>query len=181
MNTKGISPLIATVLIIGFTVALAAIIITWGGRFIQETTEDVDLQTKIGLSCAKLDFKINSVDCQGSGAFDEVTTRVILVNDADVQIDEMLLRITGVNDVGDEQILVDELTLGGIAPFDAEEGVFNSVEAGGWSITPVVYLAKIEAIAEIVVEGTVATCDNVIEDFVPLDDDNCGIDYDYTL
>ena len=34
MDKRGISPLIATVLIIGFTVALAAVIITWGGRFI---------------------------------------------------------------------------------------------------------------------------------------------------
>ncbi|MDI6737592.1 MAG: hypothetical protein QME12_03680 [Nanoarchaeota archaeon] len=39
---KGISPLIATVLIIGFTVALAAIIMTWGTTFskgIQKGTE----------------------------------------------------------------------------------------------------------------------------------------------
>ena len=30
MEKKGISPLIATVLILGFTVALAAVIMTWG-------------------------------------------------------------------------------------------------------------------------------------------------------
>ena len=30
MNKRGVSPLIATVLIIGFTVALAAMIFTWG-------------------------------------------------------------------------------------------------------------------------------------------------------
>ena len=29
LNKKGISPLIATVLLIGFTVALAAVVITW--------------------------------------------------------------------------------------------------------------------------------------------------------
>ena len=30
MNKKGISPLIATVLLIGFAVALAAVVMTWG-------------------------------------------------------------------------------------------------------------------------------------------------------
>lgn len=33
MRNKGISPLIATVLLLGFTVALAAIIMTWGKSF----------------------------------------------------------------------------------------------------------------------------------------------------
>ena len=58
MNKKGISPLIATVLIIGFTVALAAVIITWGGRFIQQTQDDVDRSTQVGLMCSRLSFEI---------------------------------------------------------------------------------------------------------------------------
>ena len=36
MSKRGISPLIATVLIVGFTIALAAMIITWGGNFCKE-------------------------------------------------------------------------------------------------------------------------------------------------
>lgn len=50
---KGISPLIATVLIIGFTVALAAIIMTWGTTFskgMQKTTEST---TEEQLACAQ--------------------------------------------------------------------------------------------------------------------------------
>lgn len=40
MNKRGISPLIATVLLIGFTVSLAAIIINWGTSFTREIQED---------------------------------------------------------------------------------------------------------------------------------------------
>lgn len=43
MQKRGISPLIATVLIVGFTIALAAIVITWGSTFlkqIQASTEE---------------------------------------------------------------------------------------------------------------------------------------------
>jgi len=45
MNKKGISPLVATVLIIGFTVALAAVIMVWGQDFITgmvERTENLE-------------------------------------------------------------------------------------------------------------------------------------------
>ncbi|HLC72216.1 MAG TPA: archaellin/type IV pilin N-terminal domain-containing protein, partial [Candidatus Nanoarchaeia archaeon] len=63
-NNKGISPLIATVLIIGFTVALAAIIMTWGRGFIDSTTKDVDKQRETALLCtSQLDFKFSKVDC----------------------------------------------------------------------------------------------------------------------
>ena len=44
MNKKGISPLIATVLILGFTVALAAIIMTWGTDF---TKKILDIFTEV--------------------------------------------------------------------------------------------------------------------------------------
>ncbi len=33
MNEKGVSTLIETVLIIGFTIVLAAVVMTWGGQF----------------------------------------------------------------------------------------------------------------------------------------------------
>ncbi len=59
---KGISPLIATVLILGFTVALAAVIMVWGNRFtttIQKQTEETSTTT---LSCATdVDLEIVNV------------------------------------------------------------------------------------------------------------------------
>ncbi|MBS3107878.1 hypothetical protein J4468_03075 [Candidatus Woesearchaeota archaeon] len=60
INKKGISPLIATVLIIGFTVALAAVIMVWGSDFIKSTTDDVDRTTKVQIACTNADFKVLS-------------------------------------------------------------------------------------------------------------------------
>ena len=66
---RGITPLIATVLLIGFTVALAAMIMTWGFDFITRQTEDVDLKAEEALKCASdLGFKLG-VDC----TTDEIT------------------------------------------------------------------------------------------------------------
>lgn len=68
-NSKGISPLIATVLIIGFTVALAAIVMTWGRGFIDDTTRNVDDQRQRALLCtSQLDFQLQ-VDCTNKKVF----------------------------------------------------------------------------------------------------------------
>ncbi len=60
---KGMSPLIATVLLIGFAVALAALVMTWGLDFIKDQTGRVDASTEEALLCVnQLDFKIE-VNC----------------------------------------------------------------------------------------------------------------------
>jgi flagellin-like protein len=51
-NKNGVSPLIATVLLIAFAVALGAVIMNWGRGFVQERTEDVDKTTRIETGCA---------------------------------------------------------------------------------------------------------------------------------
>ena len=86
-NKKAISPLIATVLIIGFTVALAAIVMTWGNNFVKTTqettgrtvqkqiicTEDVRLDIK-GITL--LDDKINlKIENSGTKDIDRITVR----------------------------------------------------------------------------------------------------------
>ena len=49
INKKGITPLIATVLLIGFTVALAGIVITWGGGFVERIQSGTDERTALDL------------------------------------------------------------------------------------------------------------------------------------
>ena len=75
MKKRGISPLIATVLIIGFTVALAAIIMTWGQSFIKKTQETTTETTNIALICAqevKPDIK-EACYVPGNGSCSETT------------------------------------------------------------------------------------------------------------
>jgi len=50
-NKKGISPLIATVLVIGFTIVLAAMVITWGTKLFKTTVEETEAESKFTLAC----------------------------------------------------------------------------------------------------------------------------------
>lgn len=68
-NKKGISPLIASILLIGFTVALAAIIMTWGTSFVKKQTEQTETEGSKALDCAKLNLRISG-GCDGKIAID---------------------------------------------------------------------------------------------------------------
>ncbi|MEK6839692.1 MAG: archaellin/type IV pilin N-terminal domain-containing protein [Nanoarchaeota archaeon] len=83
-NKKGISPLIATVLLIGFTVALAAVLMTWGLDYIRGTTDKVGDQTDQYLLCSDLAFEIANVDC--------ATDDVIIQNNGNIDIAGVIIR-----------------------------------------------------------------------------------------
>lgn len=85
-SKKGISPLIATVLLIGFTVALAAVIMTWGLDYIKKITSGTERTTEEQLKCARdLDFEIIPNCPNNQIEVDALKSKV--------DIAEMLLRI----------------------------------------------------------------------------------------
>jgi flagellin-like protein len=51
ITKKGISPIIASVLLIAFTVAVAGLVGTWATQFTSSTTSDVEQTAKIQLTC----------------------------------------------------------------------------------------------------------------------------------
>lgn len=89
MNKKGISPLIATVLLIGFTVALAAVIMTWGGGFVRDMTRSTEQSTQSALKCTQLDFKIQKAGCNG----------LTIENKGSVDIKSFVFRVYDTNGV----------------------------------------------------------------------------------
>lgn len=53
MNKKGVSPLIATVLLIAFTVALGAVVMNWGRSYTSQKMEEVKTTSDKELACAR--------------------------------------------------------------------------------------------------------------------------------
>lgn len=58
-NKKGISPLIATVLIVGFTIVLAVLVITWISGTVSKQTEDTDCQVEVNNKCLEIVNKLS--------------------------------------------------------------------------------------------------------------------------
>ena len=117
-NKKGISPLIATVLLIGFAVALAAVVMTWGLDFIKSTADATESQTQNTLICASdLSFAISDVNpTEGSVTVD---------NRGQVDIKSVIFRIYGSNGVDTLDSSTGELNLESIPKFGVKKFMDN--------------------------------------------------------
>ncbi|MFP4112390.1 MAG: archaellin/type IV pilin N-terminal domain-containing protein [Candidatus Woesearchaeota archaeon] len=63
-SKKGISPLIATVLLIAFAVALGAVVMNWGRTYVEDTAANAEKSSQIKIDCS-LGVKINVHDIGG--------------------------------------------------------------------------------------------------------------------
>ncbi|GEM_PF-1092593 len=94
LKKKGISPLIATVLLIGFAVALAAVVMTWGLDFVQDTADTTKEQTQNTLICStELSFAISDVNA------DPGSESVTIDNRGQIDIQSLVVRVYGATGV----------------------------------------------------------------------------------
>ena len=125
-NKKGVSPIIATVLLISFAVALGSVVLNWG--------RNLDI-SKPGDLCAGVSIKIRTVDnaqvCY-SGSGKSAYIKFILDNNGIVDIDGIGIWVTGdkgtklldfnelaikkgeLLDIGDDSIKYDAIATGNI-------------------------------------------------------------------
>lgn len=90
-NKKAISPLIATVLIIGFTIVLAAVVIQWGGQLIDKIKGQTDVSSDVSLICSGGLSQLSiSGDVSQSAA---KLTKVVIDNTNDQEIEGFLFRV----------------------------------------------------------------------------------------
>ena len=113
INKKGVSPLIATVLVIGFTIALALVIFTWGKTFTQNLTEGTGQKAEQQLACLQanlVSFEIKKACYSGN------SVKFTLENEGSITLDKITLRVTGAEE---EQVDIKELDLS-LVPLDIE-------------------------------------------------------------
>lgn len=58
MKKRGISPLIASILLIGFAIAVAVIVFTWGKGYVTETAEKEGSLSQAQLECNQVEIEI---------------------------------------------------------------------------------------------------------------------------
>jgi len=151
---KGISPLIATVLIIGFTVALAAIIMTWGTTFSKSMQKGSEDQANLQMVCAQdVQYTLSSA-C----AVDANTVRVTIKNDGSIDLVNMTARMfTSPSDVEAVDGIVDGAGASGLAKYDI--GVFDVTWTGEAQ-----NVKMVEIVPVIEVGGKQVTCAQTVEE-----------------
>jgi flagellin-like protein len=77
-NKKAISPLIATVLLIGFTIVLAALVFQWGGQLFKTTTQSTGCESQGRIACtSNIEITLGNV---AISAVDNTTISKLIVN-----------------------------------------------------------------------------------------------------
>ena len=144
VSKKGISPLIATVLIIGFTVALAAIIINWGTGFVRQTQVTTEQSANLQITCAQdVIFAISDACISG-------TDLVITVsNDGTQDIDEFIARVSN-----ETTSAVGQIIIGGADPFNINSTTVPTADIPNGVSRP----SLVELIPRITLEGSQETC-----------------------
>ncbi len=158
LNKRGISPLIATVLIIGFTVALAAVILIWGQGFTKSMQQGAEESANINLMCAN-DVKFSVTG--GCYCATANTIKVTVKNDGNIDIQNFTARFYK----SPTQVGTDD-TLLGLAKYGIKT----------YSVTTPVDVTKnavkqIELIPVIKIDTVPApiTCSNTIEKYLDVD------------
>ncbi|MFH1637610.1 MAG: archaellin/type IV pilin N-terminal domain-containing protein [Candidatus Woesearchaeota archaeon] len=92
---KGISPLLATVLLIGFTVALVGLLILWGRSYVEERAHKEGELAEKRAMCTNLKYSVidsvAAVDAEGKPNSVTITIK----NEGNTKIDGFMFRIEG--------------------------------------------------------------------------------------
>ena len=174
LNKKGISPLIATVLLIGFTVALAAVVILWGSGFVNRTTAATSEKTVQTLACTSdLSFEIRKVLCNNGAATPAST--VTIDNKGSYVIKKLIFRSFDSTGNNKDVVTVQGTGLDSvdsqIDPYEIKEiDLTASPDNKVWSTLPGSSsprlsggVTRVEAIATINVEGVDVTCAEAVK------------------
>lgn len=94
MGKRGISPLIGAILIIAFTIAIAAVVMFWSAGFIKSTTETATIQTTKEVTCSmEVNLKINSACLEGN------SLKYIIDNKGKQDLSGFITRVYATNNV----------------------------------------------------------------------------------
>jgi len=109
---KGISPLIATVLIIGFTIVLAALVLQWGGDLFKGVQTDTAKTSEFKIACAT---KLVGLELAAESGDDGLVLMMDNKNDYDSLVGARY-RLYDENNamIGGDEVIEE----GGIGPFE---------------------------------------------------------------
>jgi len=97
-NKAGVSPLIATVLLIAFAVALGAVVMNWGRTYVEETTSYAKSKSDVDVACS-MDVSLKAVEIGGVPQIcynnSNNYVRFMIKNSGTVNISELEVQVIG--------------------------------------------------------------------------------------
>ncbi|MFC1698167.1 archaellin/type IV pilin N-terminal domain-containing protein [Nanoarchaeota archaeon] len=118
---KGISPLVATVLLIAFAVALGAIVFTWAQALFTNQTDQADKISGAALSCSyiqDIDYRRITYDNDFTASYGNLTMNFDMSSEPRVRIQELTITIQNAARNRFVELTVNNSINPNIVPFD---------------------------------------------------------------
>lgn len=90
LSKKGISPIVATVLLIGFIVAIILLVFLWGKNYIEELAEKRGLLAEKEQECINIKLEVVKACWEGNQITD-----LVIRNNANIPIHKFAFRVVG--------------------------------------------------------------------------------------
>jgi|SRR3989344_6649068 len=162
LNKKGISPLIATVLIIGFTIVIAALVITFGTNLVRTTTENTQTSSDVSLACQQTAIKTKLTTELVDGP--NKILKVAVDNGASIKLEGFVFRVYN---VGETSADVLDTKTDAAKIISSNPGVY-SIESNGlttfevdYDETKITTPVKLGVKPRIIVSGQERECDEI--------------------
>jgi len=116
-SKRAVSPLIATVLLIAFAVALGAVVMNWGKTYVETTAEQVGQKSSTDINCemnTDLTLKMLRGDpqiCYNNGS--NMIINFMLENKGSIDIEKLQMTVIGNKEVFSETIQNSKIITGG--------------------------------------------------------------------
>src|SRR3989344_8590518 len=152
MKKRGISPLIATVLLIGFTIVLAAAIFQWGSSLFEKIKAQSEEKALTKITC------VSDVNIDIKQACNLISSALITIdNKGNINVKGLTVRL-----IGDKTY---------VQKVDEEIDSFGAKKISVKMPYGITNLKQVEVFPRILVDGKEQTCDSKIKNVDP----NCGI------
>jgi len=99
VNKKGVTPLVATILLVAFSVGLGALVMSWGEEYIEQKAEFVQGTTEIRSGCDVASLSIITIGGVPQACVGEDYLQLWIDNGADIDLFNIHARIVGSEDV----------------------------------------------------------------------------------
>lgn len=99
-SRKGITPLVATVLLVAFSIGLGAIVMSWGEDYIEEKAEFVQGTAEIKSACDMANINVIKIGGQPQACIKDGNIRIWIDNGPEVDLTNIHARIAGTTGIG---------------------------------------------------------------------------------
>ena len=128
-NRKGVSPLVATVLLIALSVGMGVAVMSWGEDYIEGHAEFVQGGQEVPSTCDVVDFSVIEVGGESQLCQEGGIIKSLIENGPDANINDFHVRAVGEGGLFvQDGVLVDFLPLGSATPVSFRVGDIGMVK-----------------------------------------------------